>query len=400
MRLTSPADIKVLLQQAGVTPSKTLGQNFLFDANVRDAIVTLAGVDGTDTVLEIGPGLGVLTEALLERGRKVVAIEMDAKLHAHLGRFFGPLPHLELIRADALDVDLKGLLDGGVTRVVSNLPYSAGSRILFELTGPGPRPLSITAMVQSDVAHRISAGPGDEAYGLLGIWLQMFFEVTGSRLVKPTVFYPAPRVDSAVLHLARRAAPQVELPDWTLFIAMLKHAFSRRRKQMGGIFRDAPPRLTCTPAVLEEVLIEDPPAARRPSRSRHGDDSRHASPPGERTGRGESPRILRSPGRRSALASARDSVLAEMRSGRPATVQRIPQTPGLEGPSRRWDERARTCRSRARFYSCPEWCGRHHSRWPTPPCARHPPAPFPPGARRWQSHGQLRPAYLRACVPF
>ena len=256
MRLTSPADIKVLLQQAGVTPSKTLGQNFLFDANVRDAIVDMSGVDGSDTVLEIGPGLGVLTEALLERAKKVVAIEMDAKLHAHLGRFFGPLPHLDLIRADALDIDLKGLLDGGVTRVVSNLPYSAGSRILFELTGPGPRPASITAMVQSDVARRISAGPGDEEYGLLGIWLQMFFEVTGSRLVKPTVFFPAPRVDSTALHLARRASPQVELPDWALFTAMLKHAFSRRRKQMGGIFRDAPPHLACSPAVLEEVRIE------------------------------------------------------------------------------------------------------------------------------------------------
>lgn len=261
MRLTSPADIKVLLQQAGVTPSKTLGQNFLFDANVRDAIVDMSGVDGNDIVLEIGPGLGVLTETLLERAKKVTAIEMDAKLHAHLRNFFGPLPHLELIRADALDVDLKALLDGGVTRVVSNLPYSAGSRILFELCGPGPRPHSITAMLQSDVAHRIAAEPGGEEYGLLSIWLQMFFDVAGSRTVKPTVFHPAPRVDSTVLHLVRRPAPRAEAGDWDLFALVVKHAFTRRRKQMGGIFRDAPARLACGQEMLAAAGI-DP--ARRP----------------------------------------------------------------------------------------------------------------------------------------
>ncbi len=256
MRLTSPADIKVLLQQAGVTPSKTLGQNFLFDANVRDAIVDMSGVDGNDIVLEIGPGLGVLTETLLERAKKVVAIEMDAKLHAHLRNFFGPLPHLELIRADALDVDLKALLDGGVTRVVSNLPYSAGSRILFELCGPGPRPLSITAMLQSDVAHRIAAEPGGEEYGLLGIWLQMFFDVAGTRTVKPTVFHPAPRVDSTVLHLVRRPAPRADAGDWAVFVATVKHAFTRRRKQMGRIFRDAPSRLTCDANLLASADID------------------------------------------------------------------------------------------------------------------------------------------------
>ena len=256
MRLTSPADIKALLRQADVTPSKTLGQNFLFDANIRDAIVEMAEVGPDDTVMEIGPGLGVLTEALLEKAHKVIAIEMDARLHAHLQRFFGPLPHLELHRADALDLDLKSFLRGGVTRVVSNLPYSAASRILFEFSGPGIAPKSITAMIQSDVADRLDAAPGSKQYGLLSIWMQMFYDLKARRSVRPSVFYPAPRVDSTVLHFEWRAEPRFDAGDWKRFLDIVKYAFTRRRKQMAGIFRGAPAPITCTTDQLKQASID------------------------------------------------------------------------------------------------------------------------------------------------
>lgn len=236
--LTRSSEVRSYLQAIEFRPGKSLGQNFLVDANMRDLILDASEVGAKDRVIEVGPGLGVMTEGLLDRAASVLAIELDARLVEHLQKRFVGDERLAIRHQDATEADWETLCRPDPVRVVSNLPYSVGSRILYDLAAPGMAPISITVMVQSDVADRMKAEPGSEAYGLLSVRLGWMFEVERIRNVPGACFHPAPRVGSSVVHLTRRKQPPAPLEDADAFEQLVKFAFTRRRKQMGSILKE------------------------------------------------------------------------------------------------------------------------------------------------------------------
>ncbi len=229
---TSPTRVKALLDELELRPRKAWGQSFLVDANIRDIIVGLADPTRADTVLEIGPGLGVLTEALLGLAGRVRAVELDRRLCAHLARQYGNDPRFALICGDALDLAPADAAFQGLTKMVSNLPYAVASRILVHLAlAPAPPPLQVV-MVQQDVAERMAAPAGGKEYGLLSVILQVVYDVALAKEVSPSCFYPAPHVWSAVVTLRRRAAPDLDAAQRRQVLDLVRAAFSQRRKQL------------------------------------------------------------------------------------------------------------------------------------------------------------------------
>jgi 16S rRNA (adenine1518-N6/adenine1519-N6)-dimethyltransferase len=238
VQLTRPREVRTYLRGLGFTPRKSMGQNFLIDAHMRDLIADASRTGPDDRVVEVGPGLGVMTEALLDRAEHVTAIELDFRLAEHLRSRFSDRRNLTLIEADATDSDWPALLRPDPVRVVSNLPYSVGSRILYDLAHPEVAPVSITVMVQSDVADRILAGPGEDLYGLLSVRMGWSFEAKRVRNVPGNCFLPPPRVGSTVVHLTRRETPPAELNDFATLEKLVSFAFTKRRKQLRKILRD------------------------------------------------------------------------------------------------------------------------------------------------------------------
>ncbi|MDD4737274.1 MAG: 16S rRNA (adenine(1518)-N(6)/adenine(1519)-N(6))-dimethyltransferase RsmA, partial [Kiritimatiellae bacterium] len=222
------------LKQCGFTPSKTMGQNFLVDGNIRDQILQSAGVAG-ERVVEIGPGLGMLTEGLLERTDDLLAIEKDAVLCRHLQqRFEGAVAsgQLQLMEADALDVDWSAMAESGRTHMISNLPYGVGNRILVNAALGAVAPERITVMVQRDVAERMMAGPGGKEFGVLSLFLQLRYDVSLVRHVSPSCFVPEPRVWSSVVSLRRNSGNDAGLRSISEYRLLVRDCFSCRRKQM------------------------------------------------------------------------------------------------------------------------------------------------------------------------
>lgn len=241
LNLTRPAEVRAHLRSIGFSPSKSMGQNFLIDAHMRDLILDASEVGPEDHVIEVGPGLGVMTEGLLDRAASVLAIELDARLVEHLRQHFGPHPTLELRHQDATRTDWPLELERHrprPVRMVSNLPYSVGSRVLYDLAAETTRPRSITVMVQSDVADRLLADPGSAAYGLLTVRMAWAYAIKRVRNVPGPCFLPPPRVGSTVVHFQRREKPLCALNDPARFEALVKFAFTRRRKQLAKILRD------------------------------------------------------------------------------------------------------------------------------------------------------------------
>ena len=246
MNLASPSQVKAWCQANGFHPNKVLGQNFLIDRNALDDILDLAELVPGEKVLEIGPGLGALTEGLLERGCSVVAVEKDPVL---ADRLAGALNHpaaLTVVKGDALDLAKDGSLDG-FGKMVSNLPYQAGTRILLELIKRldktlagecGDVPSTIVILVQTEVAERLAADPGSKTRGLAGVWAQQDYDVTVARAVAATCFWPRPEVGSSVVKLVRHHRNDSLSPaQRALFRRLTKQAFEHRRKQMGSIFK-------------------------------------------------------------------------------------------------------------------------------------------------------------------
>ncbi len=242
--LTRPSEVRALLDELDFHPSKVLGQNFLIDANILNIMIDTANVSKRDTVVEIGPGLGVLTGRLAEKAKRLVAIEKDKRLHAFLQRSLASLENLELILADALDVDIPVL---GADKVVANLPYSVGSRLLMNLFMAPAGPSKIVVTVQLEVADRLAASPGSDDYGLLSVWAQLRYDAHLRKVISPTCFFPPPQVKSAIVELDRRV-PEIELRHPDVFRDLVKRAFSFRRKQMGTILKN--------PGALEKAGID------------------------------------------------------------------------------------------------------------------------------------------------
>lgn len=240
MKRTRPSEIKQLLAEQDILPSRVLGQNFLVDQNILNIILDSAHLAQNDVVLEIGPGLGVLTEHLVARADRVIAIEKDPRLTAYLRETFRSQSGFHLIEGDALDQSLPQMLENEhVTHVVSNLPYSSGTRILLELIDAIHRPLRMVMMLQTDVAERLTAAHGSKIYGVSSIHAQMYYDVVLRKVVSPTCFYPPPEVRSAIVEFYRRSEPQVDLTTRTHFNGLVKWCFSQRRKQIGRLLLNA-----------------------------------------------------------------------------------------------------------------------------------------------------------------
>ena len=237
MNLTSPSQVKTWCIEHDFHPNKVLGQNFLVDRNVLESIVDAAALSAGARVLEIGPGLGVLTEEMLRRGFAVTAIEKDPVLAERLAEALGNPPNLTVCAGDALDLIKDGSCDG-FPALVSNLPYQAGTRILLELTQRAFPPETAVVLVQTEVAERLAADPGSKVRGLAGVWAQLDYDVQLVRAVKAACFWPRPEVGSTVVRLTRHHRNDARTPDWReRFRRITKQAFEHRRKQLGAIFK-------------------------------------------------------------------------------------------------------------------------------------------------------------------
>ncbi len=243
------SEMREILKARDLQLTKSLGQNFLHDGNQLRRIVAAAELAPTDKVLEIGPGLGPLTESLLTSGAQVLAIEKDARLVAFLRERLTHLPNFTLLQGDALQFlqqetvppelagapDMAtpaGQADWSAWKLVANLPYSVASPILVELALHPRRPERMVTTLQLEVAQRVAARPDTEHYGVLTLLLQLHYTSHGYFKIPSGCFFPAPDVDSACLTLVRRPQPLLDEPETKRFVALIKRAFSQRRKMM------------------------------------------------------------------------------------------------------------------------------------------------------------------------
>jgi 16S rRNA (adenine1518-N6/adenine1519-N6)-dimethyltransferase len=262
---TRPSELRELLRELGFKPSRSLGQNFLIDGNIRDIILEAANVTTEDSVLEIGAGPGVLTIPLTELARRVVAVEKDTILAGYLQSVLRDRPGFELIEDDIARVDLEGLLSGTRWIVVANLPYVIASRLLVDLAMSDHRPARMLVMVQSEVADRLRSPPGSKAYGLLSVLTGLRYEIRIVKKVPPSCFWPRPRVWSAVVLFEEIQSPEVTPDNPDRFRKLARHAFAHRRKQLGRILAGRGSPLPTTAEQLASALDElGLDASRRP----------------------------------------------------------------------------------------------------------------------------------------
>lgn len=250
------SEIKQILAAGGIQLTKSLGQNFLHDANQLRRMAQAAELSRLDKVLEIGPGLGPLTELLLERAGEVLAIEKDARLLQVLRERFGartgmsglPTPLLQLIHDDALEYLRRERRDWSTWKLVSNLPYSVASPILVELARNPRGPQRMVVTLQLEVARRLRARPGDADYGLLTLLVQLDYEPLGWFKIPASCFFPEPEVDSACVWLARRPEPALPPALRETFVRIVKRSFSQRRKMMLKLLKEDWPAEKLEPA--------------------------------------------------------------------------------------------------------------------------------------------------------
>jgi 16S rRNA (adenine1518-N6/adenine1519-N6)-dimethyltransferase len=260
--LLTPASVRALLDEHGIHPKKSLGQHFLADPNTARRVAALAAVQPGDAVVEIGPGLGSLTLALVERGARVLAVEVDTRLAAVLESVLqtaGVEEEVDVQVADALTVDWHTVLGGAPEwSCVSNLPYNVAVPVVVRLLENARAVTRIVAMVQREVGERLAAGPGDPEYGAVSVKVRYHAEVSLLGMVPPAVFVPRPKVDSALVGMDRRAAPPVTVPSEDELFELVRSGFSQRRKMLRRSLR--PVLGADASAVLEAAGVE--PTAR------------------------------------------------------------------------------------------------------------------------------------------
>ncbi|MFZ5590786.1 MAG: 16S rRNA (adenine(1518)-N(6)/adenine(1519)-N(6))-dimethyltransferase RsmA [Bacillota bacterium] len=242
--LTAPSRVQALMQKYGLKARKSLGQNFLVDQNIVQKIVDAAGLTPSDTVVEIGPGLGVLTARLAQKASRVIAVEIDQHLIPVLQENLAAAGNVQLVHGDALRTDFAALTGGVPFTVVANLPYYITTPLLFHLLESGYPIRRLVLMVQDEVADRLAAPPGNKQYGALSVMVQYYTRVEYMFKVPRTVFIPRPGVDSAVVRLEKRETPAVPVPDEALFQRLVRGAFAQRRKTLANALAAALPFLS------------------------------------------------------------------------------------------------------------------------------------------------------------
>jgi 16S rRNA (adenine1518-N6/adenine1519-N6)-dimethyltransferase len=225
------SEMREILERDGIQLTKSLGQNFLHDGNQLRRIVDAAELSGTDRVLEIGPGLGPLTELLAEKAGEVLAIEKDQRLVEVLRHRF-PNTNIHIVHDDALELLKRDPRNWSDWKLVANLPYSVASPILVELAQSSGAPERMVVTLQLEVARRLMAKAGDPDYGILSLLVQLRYEPKTFQKVPASCFFPEPDVDSAFVSLLRRDNPLLDHTLERTFARIVKTAFSQRRKMM------------------------------------------------------------------------------------------------------------------------------------------------------------------------
>ncbi len=238
-RIALPEVTHRILKHFGLKASHRLGQNFLIAPAVVEGILSAAEIQPGDRVLEIGPGIGTLTQALAEAGAWVTAVELDKKLPAVLAETLKGCDNVTIVSGDILKVDIEGLMGGEPFKVVANLPYYITTPILLALLEKKLNISLIVTMVQKEVAERMTAPPGGKDYGALSVAVQYYTEPDIVLTVPPKSFYPAPEVDSVVIRCRRRAEPPVECRDEKMFFRVARASFGQRRKTLINALKGA-----------------------------------------------------------------------------------------------------------------------------------------------------------------
>jgi len=227
-KLLSPADIGDIARRYGITPSRSLGQNFVIDQNTIRRIVRLADIHPEDRVIEVGAGLGTLTLALAEAAERVTAIELDRKLIPALEEVLQGIPNVEVVVGDAMQIDYAPLVTAGMHRMVANLPYNIATPLIANLLERRPEITDFVVMVQREAGERFVASPGSKTYGAVSLLVAYHAEARLLGKVPASVFWPVPNVESLLVRLTRRA-PIVDVDGGEL-MRVVRAAFSQRRK--------------------------------------------------------------------------------------------------------------------------------------------------------------------------
>lgn len=239
-----------LVQKYGFKFTKSLGQNFLIDQSVVADIIRGSGITKEDHVIEIGPGVGSLTRALLEQAGRVTAIEIDEELIPILGEELKDFDNFRLIQGDVLKTDLKELAGAGAVKVVANLPYYVTTPILLRLLEEDFPWQSITIMIQKEVGQRLNAAPGSKDYGSLSVLVAYHANTELIRVVRPESFMPRPKVDSVVIRLDRLKEKRVKPQDEEFFLRLVRQSFAMRRKTLNNTLKP----LGIDPGVMQRAF--------------------------------------------------------------------------------------------------------------------------------------------------
>lgn len=233
--LGNPSKTSEILNKFGLTAQKRYGQNFLIDSNILEKIVASAGITEEDTVLEIGPGIGTLTQHLAEAAKKVICVEIDKNMIPVLEYTLADFENVTVINQDILKADIVNILkENGAesAKVVANLPYYITTPIIMELLEKDLPIESITVMIQKEVAERMQTGPGSKDYGALSLAVAFYSKAEVKMTVSPNCFIPRPNVDSAVIRLDKLKEPAVKVKNRAEMFRIIKGAFEQRRKTL------------------------------------------------------------------------------------------------------------------------------------------------------------------------
>lgn len=257
--LGNPTNTNEILKKYNLIAQKRYGQNFLIDSNILEKIVMAAEIDKEDTVLEIGPGIGTLTQFLCESAGKVIAVEIDRQMIPVLEDTLSEYDNVKIINEDVLKVNFSELVekenDGKPIKVVANLPYYITTPIIMGLLEMDVPIESITVMIQKEVAVRMQEGPGSKDYGALSLAVEFYSKAEVKMTVSPNCFIPRPNVDSAVIRLDKYKNPPVEVKDRTLMFRIIKGAFEQRRKTLTNALSHSSAYRT-DKAKIEEALVK------------------------------------------------------------------------------------------------------------------------------------------------
>ena len=236
--LSDPKETIRVIQENNFTFRKNYGQNFLIDSHVIDKVIDASEIDKDTEVLEIGPGIGTLTEYLAEAAKSVTAVEIDDKLIPILEKNLSKYDNVKIIHGDILKQNIAELFEGRHFKIVANLPYYITTPIIMELLESRVPADSITVMIQKEVADRMQASPGTKDYGALSLAVQYYSEPYLAANVPPNCFMPRPNVASAVIRLRRREEPPVEVEDERLMFRLIRAAFNQRRKTLANAIKN------------------------------------------------------------------------------------------------------------------------------------------------------------------